>query len=60
MKTIQKTQEAQLRQALQIKIGDLFRLAYADVDSRELPARFLDLLERLDRIEIAEKFHKGN
>ena len=34
---------------LQIKIGDGFRLTYADVVDRKPPTRFLDLLECLER-----------
>ena len=50
MKAIQKAERANLRKALQIKIGDQFRLIYADVVNEELPTRFLDLLECLEGI----------
>ena len=60
MKASQKAEQAKLRQALQIKIGNEFRLTYADIVDRELPPRFLDLLECLEEIEIEGKFHKRN
>ena len=52
MKAIQKAERANLRQALQIKIGDQFRLTYAGVLNEELPTRFLDLLDCLEGIEM--------
>jgi hypothetical protein len=52
MKAIQKAEQANLRQALQIKIGDQFCLTYAGVVNEELPTRFVNLLACLERIEI--------
>ena len=60
MKASQKAEQAKLRQALQIKIGNEFRLTYADIVDRELPTRFLDFLKCLEEIEIEGKFHKRN
>jgi hypothetical protein len=52
MKATQKAAEANLRRALQIKIGDQFRLTYAGVVNEELPTCFLDLLECLEGIAV--------
>jgi hypothetical protein len=52
MKAIQKAEQANLRKALQNKIGDQFRLTYAGVVNEELPTRFLDLLDCLEGIEM--------
>jgi hypothetical protein len=52
MKARQKVEQTKLRQALQLKIGDQFRLTYAGVVHEELPTRFLDLLDCLEGIEM--------
>jgi hypothetical protein len=51
MKASQKAEQANLQKALQIKIGDQFRLTYASVVNEELPTRFLALLDCLEGIE---------
>jgi hypothetical protein len=48
MKASQKAEQANLRKALQTKIGDQFRLTYAGVVNEELPTRFVDLLDCLE------------